>query len=152
MGGSGLATSISWEALTGCDPSGENSLSLAVTDVGRDDDVLGSCAEGSGTIFMSSAVVLMRTGDPICSSLTGRWLLVDRLDDDTLSFKLLKSGNTAPGGNIGDVDALFVYRMKPGDSERVGGGYVAERGASYESIGTWYRSIHKSLNRGVPNG
>lgn len=148
---------------TGCDPSGENSRSLAVISgagdeterVRTDDEVEGACKDDKGTRLTSSAVVLMRVGAPICSSLTflgcSRLFDADRFDA-SFTFRLLRSGNNALDGIAGEVEALRARRSYPGVRDWLIEGYVADRGPPRDCSGILYVSVQRSPSFGEGSG
>ena len=119
---------------TGWEPKGENSLSFALTEAGREAGVRGAvgvgrdlevrgvgkgegpgvrCNEDKGTSLTSSAVVLINVGVPISRS---RIFLDPPLACDAdlfcanFSFRHLKSENKAVDDGAGVVEALLACR------------------------------------------
>jgi hypothetical protein len=83
----------------------------------------------------SSAVVLIRTGEPISSS-EDFDPLRDRDLAASFSFKHLRSANNGVEGIRGDADALRACRTTFGDKKVSGGGYVADLGAHGDGGGS----------------
>jgi hypothetical protein len=76
----------------------------------------GILAEGRGTRFISSAVVLISVGAPIVKSCLLS-LLADRLAPKR-SFRTLRSGNPTLDGGFDEDDVVREWRSQTGDNDR----------------------------------